>query len=145
MYTQVAYIEADRTIRLEPPEPPTPHRAVPRAVQTGAPWGLARISHRKPGSTEYVFEENGGTYIYILDTGVRITHQLFEGRASRGPNFVGGSDDDLYGHGTHVAGIASSQTYGVARFSNIIAVKILDDGGSSTCMCSLCLFCASYD
>lgn len=105
-----------------------------RDVQANAPWGLARISHRKKGSTDYVFVPTNGTYIYVLDTGVRITHQLFEGRASYGFNAVGGSDNDGNGHGTHVAGIASSQTYGVARFSNIISVKILDDGGSGTSM-----------
>lgn len=105
-----------------------------RTVQTNAPWGLARISHRQRGSTEYVFQPTTGTYIYVLDTGVKITHQLFQGRASHGFNAVGGSDDDLNGHGTHIAGIASSQTYGVVRFANIISVKVLGDEGSTTSM-----------
>jgi len=45
---------------------------------------------------------------------------------------VGGSNDDLNGHGTHIAGIASSQTYGVARFASVVSVKVLGDEGSST-------------
>lgn len=103
-------------------------------MQTGAPWGLGRISHRTKGSTDYAFSPSTGTYVYVIDTGVRITHQLFQGRASHGFNAVGGSNDDLNGHGTHVAGIASSQTYGVARFANIISVKALDDSGSTSSM-----------
>jgi subtilisin family serine protease len=63
---------------------------------------------------------------------VRITHEKFEGRASHGFNAVGGSPDDGNGHGTHVAGTASSQTYGVTRFANVISVKVLGDEGSTT-------------
>jgi subtilisin family serine protease len=73
-----------------------------------------------------------GTSIYIIDSGVKITHQKFEGRASYGYNAVGGTNDDENGHGTHVAGTASSQTYGVARFANIISVKVMGRDGSGT-------------
>ena len=58
----------------------------------------------------------------------------FQGRATFGFNAVGGANDDVNGHGTHLAGIASSSTYGVARFANIIAVKVLNDQGSSASM-----------
>ena len=104
-----------------------------RDTQANAPWGLARISHRKKGATDYVYQQTVGTYVYVLDTGVRISHQLFQGRAQFGFNAVAGSsNDDVNGHGTHVAGIASSQTYGVVRFAGIVAVKVLGDSGSST-------------
>ncbi|KAF2204347.1 subtilisin-like protein [Delitschia confertaspora ATCC 74209] len=126
---EVDYIEADQTFTIAT----TPESRInsARNVQTSAPWGLARISHRNLGSSDYVYQPNSGTYIYILDTGVRTTHQLFQGRASFGFNAVGGSNDDSNGHGTHIAGIASSQTYGVVRFANIISVKVLGDDGSS--------------
>lgn len=52
---------------------------------------------------------------------------------------MGGSNDDLSGHGTHIAGIASSQTYGVARFASVVSVKVLGDDGSSTGTISLTL------
>ena len=103
-------------------------------MQANAPWGLARISHRAKGATDYVFYQTSNTYIYVLDTGVRTSHVKFEGRASYGYNAVGGSNDDENGHGTHIAGTASSQTYGVARLSNIVSVKVMGRDGSGTSM-----------
>ncbi|KAF2110600.1 subtilisin-like protease Pr1A [Lophiotrema nucula] len=120
----------DQTFTL-PPSSPSSLSA--RNTQANAPWGLARISHRKKGATDYVFTPTIGTYVYVLDSGIRTSHQLFQGRATFGFNAVGGSSNgDVNGHGTHVAGIASSQTYGVVRFAGIVSVKVLDDTGSST-------------
>lgn len=41
-------------------------------TQSGAPWGLGRISHRKPGSTDYVYDESAGegVCVYITDSGI---------------------------------------------------------------------------
>lgn len=132
----ISIIELDSTITL-PSFNPQPQRR--RAVQLSPPWGLRRISHRVVDSTtpnEYVYTPTSGTYVYILDTGVRITHTAFQGNAVCGYNAltqtVGSGCEDLNGHGTHVAGTASSQTYGVVRFAGIVAVKILGDSGSSS-------------
>ncbi|EEY19372.1 alkaline proteinase [Verticillium alfalfae VaMs.102] len=76
------------------------------AVQSNAPWGLARISQRgrvsPAGPWEYKYDANAGagTVAYILDTGIRDTHDEFEGRASKGPTFSQGrpaSDEDATG------------------------------------------------
>ncbi|KAF2237912.1 subtilisin-like protein [Viridothelium virens] len=72
-----------------------------------------------------------GVNAYVMDTGVRITHETFQGRAS---NFMGqtitpycsGSQsmNDIDGHGTAVASIlAGSGGFGIS-FANIINVKI---------------------
>jgi len=136
---QVAYIEADQVFKIAASRPSTTR--VARTVQSNAPWGLGRISHRKKGSTDYVYDPAAGVYIYVLDTGVRVTHQLFGGRASFGFNAVGdGSNTDTNGHGTHVAGTASSQTYGVARYASVIAVKVLGGDGSGTSMLTIFFF-----
>lgn len=46
-------------------------------------------------------------------------------------NFTGdGQDTDGAGHGTHVAGTIGSKTYGVAKKTKLLAVKVLDAGGS---------------
>lgn len=145
---QIAYIEPDQVItipedfaRVGTKDFPEGRRRQARDVQANAPWGLARISHRAKGATDYVFDRTSNTYVYVLDTGVKISHSKFEGRASYGYNAVGGTSDDESGHGTHVAGTASSQTYGVARFANIISVKVMGKDGSGTSMSILTAAC----
>lgn len=55
----------------------------------------------------------------------------FGGRATFGQNLAGdGQDTDCSGHGTHVAGTTGSTTYGVAKNTELIAVKVLGCDGS---------------
>ncbi|KAK6084298.1 alkaline proteinase [Seiridium cupressi] len=69
---------------------------------TGGTWGLGRISHRDAGILNYVNEKALRTYLYCLDTGVKITHTEFGGRAIWGANFIDNSPNtDENGHGTH--------------------------------------------
>ncbi|KJZ76659.1 hypothetical protein HIM_03995 [Hirsutella minnesotensis 3608] len=88
--------------------------------QPDAPWGLARISHRRPGSAPYVYHTSAGqgTCSYVIDTGVEDSHPTTDGN----------------GHGTHVAGIIGSKSYGVAKETTIYGIKVLDNtgGGSSS-------------
>ncbi|KAI4863330.1 oryzin precursor [Hypoxylon rubiginosum] len=119
---EIAYVEPDVKIST-----------ASLVSQSVAPWGLARISSREPGGTEYRYDESAGegTYAYIIDTGIFVDHPEFGGRASFGANFVEGSADaDENGHGTHVAGTAGSETYGVAKKANLVAVKVLGADGS---------------
>ncbi|EMD86019.1 hypothetical protein COCC4DRAFT_146693 [Bipolaris maydis ATCC 48331] len=100
--------------------------------QASPPWGLASISSRTPGAASYVYDDSAGqgTFSYVIDTGVRITHQDFGGRAIWGFNAVRNSPDtDEDGHGTHVAGTVGGTKYGVAKKTTIISVKTF--GGSS--------------
>ncbi|KAL1917842.1 uncharacterized protein VTP21DRAFT_3676 [Calcarisporiella thermophila] len=106
-------------------------------IQNGAPWGLARISHRKVDSTtksQYVYDPKGGEGVtaYVIDTGIYTRHPEFEGRASWGKTFAPDGDSDGNGHGTHVAGTIGSKTYGVAKKVKLIAVKVLDRNGSGS-------------
>ncbi|KAB8349456.1 hypothetical protein FH972_023483 [Carpinus fangiana] len=103
--------------------------------QANPPYGLARISHRTKGASAYVYDDSAGsgTFSYIIDTGIYTSHNDFGGRAVFGSNFAGdGKDTDCNGHGTHVAGTTGSSTYGVAKKTNLIAVKVLGCDGSGS-------------
>jgi subtilisin family serine protease len=123
----VAYVEQDGTVELfgggTQPAPP-------------APWGLDRVDQRTlPLSASYTWGTNGtGVHVYIIDTGIRTTHQDFGGRAVWDFNAVKGkdSDTDCNGHGTHVAGTVGGTTYGVAKGVSLHAVKVLDCAGNGT-------------
>lgn len=108
-------------------------------TQRGAPWGLARISHRSPlnlGSfNKYLYESNGGEDVisYIIDTGINEGHVEFEGRAqllADIPNDGGSSDPN--GHGTHCSGTIGSKTYGVAKKVQLRGIKVMGSNGSGT-------------
>jgi subtilisin family serine protease len=97
----------------------------------GTQWGLDRIDQRSlPLDLQYKAQHTGrGSTVYVVDTGVRITHSEFGGRASHGFSAFGGDSSDRHGHGTHCAGTAAGATYGVAKEANIVAVKVLGDNG----------------
>ena len=101
-----------------------------------ATWGLDRIDQRNLAlNNSYVYTQTGaGVTAYIIDTGVRLTHSNFGGRASSGYDFVDDDADasDCDGHGTHVAGTVGSATYGVAKSVSLVAVRVLDCFGSGT-------------
>lgn len=100
-------------------------------------WGLDRIDqpHRPldrwytgPGSA------GAGVTVYVIDTGVRISHEDFAGRARHGWDFVRNdrTAQDGNGHGTHVAALVAGTSYGVAEKARIVSVRVLDDTGSGT-------------
>jgi subtilisin family serine protease len=105
--------------------------------QTNPPsWGLDRIDQRAlPLDASYTFNFDGtGVDVFIIDTGIRETHVDFGGRASRDFDSVGDGQNgnDCNGHGTHVAGTAAGDSFGVAKNARIHAVRVLDCGGSGT-------------
>jgi len=80
----------------------------------------------------YFYDESAGEgqVVYVIDTGVNIEHEEFEGRAKWGKTMISGAKDtDGQGHGTHVAGTVAGKTYGVAKKATVIAVKVLGDNG----------------
>ncbi|KAJ3092912.1 serine protease [Quaeritorhiza haematococci] len=94
-------------------------------------WGLKKIAQ----SDKYLFPSNGGRNVdvYIVDGGVDIDHPEFEGRATNGASFVdGGSFRDGRGHGTHLAGIVGSKTWGVAPNVNLISVRVFNSHGRAS-------------
>ncbi|SMQ15259.1 Peptidase inhibitor I9 [Streptomyces sp. Ag82_O1-12] len=107
------------------------------ATQTNAPWGLDRVDQASlPLSGTYTYPDSAGSgvTVYVIDTGVRITHQQISGRASHGYDAVDGDNNasDGNGHGTHVATTIAGTTYGVAKKAKIVGVRVLDNSGSGT-------------
>ncbi|WP_345983430.1 S8 family peptidase [Streptomyces sp. DSS69] len=108
------------------------------ATQENPPsWGLDRIDQTETaGDNAYTYPDTAGEGVtaYVIDTGVRVTHEDFEGRATSGFDAVDNDDDadDGNGHGTHVAGTIAGAEHGVAKKAKIVAVRVLDDNGSGT-------------
>lgn len=120
---RVDYIEADQVVTIG-------------ATQNNATWGLDRIDQANlPLNSTYSYDFDGtGVNAYVIDTGVRITHNLFGGRGNSGYTAIndGNGTNDCQGHGTHVAGTIASSTYGVAKDANIYAVRVLGCDGSGS-------------
>ncbi|MCZ7457325.1 S8 family peptidase [Streptomyces sp. WMMC940] len=108
------------------------------ATQDNPPsWGLDRVDQTDTaGDSKYTYPDSAGEGVtaYVIDTGVRITHKDFEGRATHGFDAVDDDEtaDDGNGHGTHVAGTIAGASHGVAKKAKIVAVRVLDDSGSGT-------------
>jgi subtilisin family serine protease len=99
-------------------------------------WGLDRVDQKDLPLDKSYTPTNGGEGVtaFIIDTGVRATHETFGGRVTGGFDAIDGDDnpDDGFGHGTHVAGTIGGTEYGLAKAVNIVPVRVLGDDGSGT-------------
>nr|CAG8457694.1 2193_t:CDS:2 [Entrophospora candida]CAG8480997.1 11974_t:CDS:2 [Entrophospora candida] len=123
---EVAYVEKDQLVYAS-------------KLEKNAPWGLARISQRSRltlgNYNKYNYDRRAGrgTVVYVIDTGINIDHDDFEGRASWGVTVPDGDEDiDGHGHGTHVAGTIAGKRYGVSKKAKVVAIKVLRSNGSGS-------------
>lgn len=149
----VKYVEEDAIVSIKAkPAPPPSDKDAPksgiataphgddgvrtRSTQPNPTWGLDRVDQRNlPLNATYKYTGTGaGVSAYIIDTGIYTGHNEFGGRAVSGFTAIddGGGTNDCHGHGTHVAGTVGGSTYGVAKGVRLVAVRVLDCGGSGS-------------
>jgi subtilisin family serine protease len=118
---RIAYVEADAPVEAF-------------ATQSPVTWGLDRIDQRsRPLSNSFTYTATGaGVTAYIVDTGIRYSHNELSGRAAPGFDAFGGNGSDCHGHGTHVAGTVGGESYGVAKDVGLVAVRVLNCSGSGS-------------
>ncbi len=95
---------------------------------------------RTPGGSGFGGYTGRGVTVALIDSGVS-PHSDIEDRLLYSYDFTGGNGDDLYGHGTHLAGIIAgsgrgsrtidgSQYIGVAPGAAIVSLKVLGADGT---------------
>ena len=108
------------------------------STKPGVNWGLTRVSNRGKFSAKLsptILKNDGtGVNVYVIDTGIELSHPEFESRARFGASFVktDPTDSDHNGHSTHVASSVAGRTFGVAPGANLVSVKVLDGSGSGS-------------
>jgi serine protease len=121
---RVAFVEEDGIVTLS------------QTTQPNATWGLDRVDQRDlPLDGTYTYDTTASNvHTYIIDTGVRASHNDFGGRVTSGFSSIndGRGSDDCNGHGTHVAGTVAGATWGVAKGAVIHPVRVLNCQGSGT-------------
>jgi len=123
----VQFVEPDTQVQMIPEVEASPEAAT---------WGLNRVN------ADQRSRSGGAATVFVLDTGVRLSHNDFGGRASSGLDMTVGSPRecngdancaaDRQGHGTHCAGSAAGETLGVAPGAKVVSVKVLSDRGSGS-------------
>jgi serine protease len=124
----VKFVEPDSTVSMIP--------EIEADNVEAATWGLNRVG------ADQRSRSGGSATVFVLDTGVRHSHNDFTGRASGALDMTEGEPKecngdlscagDVQGHGTHCAGTAAGDSFGVAPAAQVKSVKVLSDQGSGS-------------
>lgn len=78
----------------------------------------------------YTYRYTGtGSHIYVVDSGIRATHQEFNGRVAQDcfDAIAPCNTAILNPHGTHIASVAAGTNYGIAKNAILHDVRVLDE------------------
>ena len=105
-------------------------------TQTAPAWDLDRIDQKSlPLSNTFSYRSAGaGVTVYMFDSGVRPTHNEFNGRIEAGFSAIADANgtSDCNGHGTAAASVATGTTSGVAKLATIVPIRVLDCAGNGS-------------
>lgn len=132
----LAYIEEDVALRRSGI---ITHAESEVIASDAVPWNLDRLDQHSNhlDHTYSPYGDGRDVDIYIIDTGVRATHQELAGRVHYAgfdmvDELTGSTNrgEDCNGHGTHCAGTAAGKTFGVAKKANIYNLRALNCEGT---------------
>jgi len=127
----VEFVEPDLPVFVIPDVPEI-------ASESDGLWGHPAISLEQTTFT------GKGVHVYVMDTGVRVSHNDFGGRAIPTLDTIMGDGTpyecngdpacaaDTHSHGTHCAGTAAGTKYGAAKEATIHAMRVCCGPGSNT-------------
>lgn len=140
---RVISVTADRVIELEEASSITSGSMYEYPV-----WGLDRIDQRTTLlDRAYAYNSTGeGVTVYVMDSGIRMSHGELEKRATLGIDLVRTLPDETWdvddpniedgwdcnGHGTHVSGTIGGLNYGVAKGVDLVSVRVFSCYGRTT-------------
>ena len=111
---------------------PAPPAGVSAVQSSGDQWALERI---RALPLDCSAGSGSPVLVAVLDTGIDKDHEDLAGRVAAEVSFTGGSPDDVYGHGTPIAGIIAADAAnglgvnGLAPNCLLLNVKVADDDG----------------
>lgn len=106
-------------------------------VDTDEQWALAKLHINELWQT---ITEDKEIVVAVLDTGIDGNHEDLFGQVIGNANFTDSpTADDIYGHGTHIAGIIAAEdngigVIGVAPGYLLLNVKVADNSGRCNVM-----------
>lgn len=106
-------------------------------LQAGLPnWALDRVDERfSPLDNKYDYGHDGsGVTVYVLDTGLRTTHNEFGNRASQGTDYVATTNNTFphctgNPHGTYISSLIGGEKWGVAKGADLVAMRVIGCNG----------------
>ncbi len=126
-FSEVDYVEPDSPVKAE---------AMPDDTYLNQQWDLTKIQAPQAWN---ITHSSSTIKIAILDSGIDSTHPDLASKIVAKQNFTDSkTTEDVYGHGTHVAGIAAAITNnntgvaGLGYNASLMNVKVLSDSGGGS-------------
>ena len=98
-------------------------------------WHLDRLNQYELPLDGNTTRSSGGSdsLVFVIDSGVLITHEELDGKVTHGYDFVRNQVDTtpptLEDHGTAVASLVVGKTVGIAPETHVVSIRVINDQG----------------